>query len=125
MHIITDRQKNKIKFPPTSSILSLKRSLGVDEKKTCKHKSKPISATNVAFSSTLGLMVCWMSGPYKTGTFDISTQPNRAEIPYYVLESPEGVQKREWGCGGGRGELCFQNITKGEVGRRLALQIEQ
>lgn len=60
-------------------------------RKTCKHKSKPISATNAASTYTLGFLVCSMSRSYKTGTFEILKQPNSEEISYYPLESPEGV----------------------------------
>lgn len=86
-------------------------------RKTCKHKSKPISATNVAFRHTLGLLLCQMSRSYKTGTFEILKQPNTEEMSYYLLQSPGGVQHR----GGG---VMFSEINKSCARKKLALQTE-
>lgn len=54
-HTVQDngRLNKKLKFPSTCSVLFMQVA-----KKTCKHKSKPISATNAAFRYTLGLLLC-------------------------------------------------------------------
>lgn len=46
-------------------------------RKTCELKRKPISATNAAFTPTLGLLACQMSRPYKTETFEILKQAKK------------------------------------------------
>lgn len=49
-------QTKKFKFPSTAAIPC---KVACDlMRKTCRHNSKPISATNAAFIHTLGLLVC-------------------------------------------------------------------
>ena len=66
-------------------ILCFAKYSGSQHGKTCAYKSKPISVTNVAFTDTLGLLLCRLSMPYKMGAFDISKQRkgNKSPIIYW------------------------------------------
>lgn len=57
-----------------------------------------------------------MSRSYNTGTFQILNQPNREEMSYYLLHSPEGAEHER-----GRG-LMFSESNKRCTGKKLALQ---